>query len=234
MSNYTDLLRSLENQNWAKCAVAVSITSEGLRDLVKKEIEVFRDNILTNVRQPSAFTCNSCSTSDVLECPTNTVCKKYQGKCTFHTYPPSQCKNNICNKIRDEIIKEHLFGKPSWKNTDATKWCSDEWEIAKCYFPPNGYEDKHTAEETDFNGLISCIINCTLFKNHFRSLTLCPHLHCVCKSQQVKTSNCICESIIYKVGIFFKLFRLTKLLVMITFRCNKQMGLLSKTCNYHR
>jgi hypothetical protein len=31
--------------------------------------------------------------------------------------------------------------------------------VAKCFLPPDGYKDKASATETDFNGIISVILN---------------------------------------------------------------------------
>lgn len=192
MADYRDLLGSPEYQNWIKCALAVNITAEGLRDFVKREIRDFQNDTFRKVCKTSK--CNNCKTSDMLRCPTNTICRKYRGKCNFHINPPRQCPQKICNQIKDEMINQHRFGSPSWKNTDATKWCTDEWEIAKCYFPRDGYKDVHTAEETDFNGIIGCILNCKRFEKHFLSLAACSPRSCHCKFHQVITSVFDCNT----------------------------------------
>ncbi|XP_060583723.1 uncharacterized protein LOC132739908 [Ruditapes philippinarum] len=58
-----------------------------------------------------------------------------------------------------EHFNAHRYYGPSYKNSDATQWCSNFWEIAKCFMPPDGYKEKASATETDFNGIISVILN---------------------------------------------------------------------------
>ena len=53
----------------------------------------------------------------------------------------------------------NIHGRPSWSNTDATKWCESHWEIAKCFLYGGGYADKMSASETDCKGLLSIVTN---------------------------------------------------------------------------
>ena len=52
-----------------------------------------------------------------------------------------------------------------WTNTDATKWTSDYWELAKCYLP-YGYDATRNETEADLSGLLSLIINCKDVDNY--------------------------------------------------------------------
>lgn len=172
MVDYRDIFKEENNRNWAKCVLAVNITREGLIDFVNREIKTFQTDILNNVYQslPAVAvgtTCGKCTTPDVIPCPTRNVCA---GRlCKFHTFKRVPCQTGICTIMKKGIEAEHRFSFPSWKNTDARLWCSNAWEIAKCYLPPDGYSQVHTATETDFNGVLSVILNC----NRFAKLIAC-------------------------------------------------------------
>lgn len=166
MADYNDIFKTTENQKWAKYALAVHITREGLIDFVKFHINQLKNDLVAkNSRTSAVPTCNSCSTAGVVPCPSKGTCDVIRGKCKFHTSPPTNCPNGICNNIQRDIEKEHRFHGPSWKNTNTNAWCTNAWEIAKCFMPPDGYLQKKSAEETDFNGIISVILNCVRFDN---------------------------------------------------------------------
>ncbi|XP_052233311.1 uncharacterized protein LOC127846175 [Dreissena polymorpha] len=78
-------------------------------------------------------------------------------------HQPKPCPNSICDDIRDEIIKKHRYKRPSWKNTSAEQWTSNHWELAKCFMPPDGYAGVSNIQGTDFNGVISVMMNCSHF-----------------------------------------------------------------------
>jgi hypothetical protein len=154
--------------NWIKAALAVHFTKEEIEPVVQDEIEQFQrrclQDICTTNGLPAGSICTTCNTENVIVCPTDRICNAKRGKCKYHRnfatqYRPSGCPNNICHHMKSEIQKAHRFHGPSYKNTDATKWCNDTWEIAKCYLPPDGYTNASCAAETDFNGIISVIIN---------------------------------------------------------------------------
>lgn len=166
MADYSDILNNPDNQNWVKIALAVHITREGLLPVVKKTILQFQSSILKNIGRASAdlpATCNSCETYHLLSCPTTGACSRATGRCKYHSAPPRPCPEGICNKFKAEIEANHRFRTPSWKNTDAKAWCTDSWQIAKCYMSPDGYSNVQSAEETDFNGIVNVFINCKRF-----------------------------------------------------------------------
>ncbi|XP_052811570.1 uncharacterized protein LOC128239125 isoform X2 [Mya arenaria] len=117
--------------------------------------------------------CNSCRTTEIVPCnPRNKVCTS--SKCRFHMDPNTKqyiptrpCPNNICGTLRNSIEQKHRFGNPSWKNTDARKWCVNAWDIAKCFMPPDGYAEVDNETDTDLNGIISVYINCEEFQQYF-------------------------------------------------------------------
>ncbi|KAH3770465.1 hypothetical protein DPMN_171752, partial [Dreissena polymorpha] len=77
-------------------------------------------------------------------------------------------KSNTIKDIRAEITKKHRYTNGgSWKNSSDKLWSSNPWEVAKCYFPPKGYEGKNSAQETDFDGIISFMLNCLHFDSKF-------------------------------------------------------------------
>lgn len=164
MTDYRSFLATEHSQNWFKSAFAYKTAREGIVDFVENEIIKFHRDVLDSVllmnSLPAGSTCNSCTTQNVLPCPTKGICRT-DGRCLiFHTC----CTKNICDRIAREIISAHNFHQPSWKNTDASKWCSTPWEVAKCFCPPDGYTSKPSAKDTDFNGLVSVMLNCKCFK----------------------------------------------------------------------
>jgi hypothetical protein len=159
--------------NWIKAALAVFYTKEEIEPVVIDEVKDFQQNCLHTITSsnslPAGSTCSKCCTENLIVCPTNRICNVNRGKCYYHKkgatqYRPSGCLNKICHNLKTEIEKAHRYHGPSYKNTDATKWCSNAWEIAKCYLPPDGYKDVSNAADTDFNGIISVIINHKAFE----------------------------------------------------------------------
>ena len=154
--------------NWVEAAIAVHFTKKEIEPVVNDEIVRFQQkclqDILTNNSLPSGSTCSNCCTENVVKCPTNRICNANRGKCSYHRnvatkYRPSGCPNKICHNLKSKIDNVHRYYGPSYKNTDATQWCSNPWEIAKCFMPPDGYKDVTTAADTDFNGIISVVLN---------------------------------------------------------------------------
>ncbi|XP_052821010.1 uncharacterized protein LOC128246699 [Mya arenaria] len=171
MASYRDSLREEEFQNWIKAALALKITQEGLQIFVEEVLTCVHQDIYSNVRTskglPLGATCAHCFTENVLNCPTRGICTSKKN-CKFHNGPSKQyvpCPNGICEGVRDEIVQHHRFSGPSWKNTNADKWSTIPWEIAKCFFPPDGYKTVSSIKDSDFNGVISVMMNCEDFQN---------------------------------------------------------------------
>ena len=157
-----------KHTNWLQASLAVSITKEGIEPFVYNEIKEFQQKCLSDICYtnwiPSGTICTNCCTENVVKCPTNRICNVGRGTCRYHRgvakqYLPTGCTNKICHNLKNEIQNAHRFHGPSYKNTDATQWCTNAWEVAKCFMPPDGYKDVTTPAETDFNGIISVIIN---------------------------------------------------------------------------
>jgi hypothetical protein len=166
MASYSPKLLEKKYNNWVKAQLAVFITKDGLTPFVCNEIQQFQqkclDDICYNNGIFSGTICSGCSTENVVKCPTKGICIVGKGQCSFHknsNYILAGCPNMICHHFKSGIQKAHRYSGPSYKNTDATQWCSNSWEVAKCFMPPDGYKDKASATETDFNGIISVILN---------------------------------------------------------------------------
>lgn len=193
MADYRELFRTTESQNWFKCALALQITREGIVDFVENEIVQFHQDVIGNVQRalglPAGSTCSSCITQNVVPCPSKGLCKIGKaGKClNFHTRSPTGCTKKICDRIVKGVELEHKYAGPSWKNADAKKWCTSAWEFAKCFCPPDGYTKTSSAKDTDFNGLISIIQNCSRFKK-LLSPTSDMVLEKVCKNLSFRFS----------------------------------------------
>ncbi|XP_052759748.1 uncharacterized protein CXorf38 homolog [Mya arenaria] len=171
MASYRDSLREEEVQNWIKAALALNITKEGLQIFVEEVLTCVHQDIYNNVRTskglPGGATCVQCFTENVLKCSTPKICTSKKN-CKFHNGPSKQyvpCPNRICEGVRDEIVQHHRFSGPSWKNTNADKWSTIPWEIAKCFLPPDGYKTVSSIKDSDFNGVISVMMNCEDFQN---------------------------------------------------------------------
>ncbi|XP_060596599.1 uncharacterized protein LOC132750605 isoform X2 [Ruditapes philippinarum] len=155
MSDYRSKLDDTKFHNWIKTGLALLYTKEGLRDIVLEEIEKFKQrtfqDILARLNLPKDSSCIECSTGQLVrkECSESHECPQ----------------SGLCEKFRDEIRLAHKHNKPSWRNTDARKWCNDSWQIAKCFMPREGYKDKNSFMETDFNGIISVILNYKPFQD---------------------------------------------------------------------
>ncbi|XP_053390274.1 uncharacterized protein LOC128553181 [Mercenaria mercenaria] len=171
---YSSKLSGSKFKNWIKAGLGVLYTKEGIEPFVCDEIEQFQQKCLNDIcinnGLPAGTTCSGCCTENVIVCPTNRICNAKRGKCSFHRnsatqYLPSGCPNKICHNFKNEIQNAHRFCGPSYKNTDASQWCSNAWEVAKCFMPPDGYKDVTNAAKTDFNGINSVIINFKAFQS---------------------------------------------------------------------
>lgn len=203
MTEFLDIFKDFGHENWVKAALAVQITREALLNVVENRILKFQSSTLQNIRSASSrvpATCNSCETCQLLPCPTSGVCRNVRGKCKYHTTPPRPCSVGICDKLKAEIEANHCVGRPSWKDTDAKAWCTNHWQIAKCYMPSGGYCDVQTAEETDFNGIISVILNCRTFDylrhsasstDQFRKVIFLSAFLIVKLHSSSRSSNCL-------------------------------------------
>ncbi|XP_052244576.1 uncharacterized protein LOC127853827 [Dreissena polymorpha] len=139
MASLADVYKDKERTNWLKAWLAIDIAKSGLEHLADNEAQNFHRLIYSHV----GSSCTSCTTANVQQ-------KK-------------PCPRKICDQVCQKIIKEHRYNSLSWKNTSAQLWQTNYWEIAKCYFPPDGYAATSSIQDTDFNGVISFMLNCKRF-----------------------------------------------------------------------
>ncbi|KAH3770557.1 uncharacterized protein LOC127845918 [Dreissena polymorpha] len=174
-SRLSAVFTEAERTNWLKAWMAVDIAKSGLEQFVDNEAKTLHTNIYNTIWSSSqgAATCIGCHTANLLKCPTQGVCKKRgaHGICPSMHYnaakQPRPCPANVCTKVHDEIVNQHAYSNPSWTNTSAQQWAKHPWEIAKAYFPPDGYVGKTSVQDTDFNGIISFMMNCNQIHNKF-------------------------------------------------------------------
>ncbi|XP_052805216.1 uncharacterized protein LOC128234762 isoform X1 [Mya arenaria] len=190
MASYKDILKEKDNQNWLKGSLALRITKAGLRGLVEGESHRVQQNIHSSVlhaRHLAAGTsCSLCLTEHVLPCPTRGLCS-HPRNCKYHNTPfkiHRLCPSQICDDFRDGICAVHRYSGPSWKNTKANQWCTNHWQVAKCFMPPDGYHDVTSYDETDFNGIISVMINCTEFQRHM-SFPIGNHSNALTEAREI-------------------------------------------------
>ncbi|XP_052226469.1 uncharacterized protein LOC127841588 [Dreissena polymorpha] len=150
MASLADVFKEKERSNWLKAWLAIDIAKSGLEHLADNEAQTFHQHIysqVTSTLKSQSATCTSCNTTHLLR--------------------NQQCPNRICDKVCQEINKEHRYKKCSWNNTSAPLWQTHYWEIAKCYIQTDGYADKISIQDTDFNGVVSFMLNCTRFDSKF-------------------------------------------------------------------
>ncbi|KAH3710715.1 hypothetical protein DPMN_070208 [Dreissena polymorpha] len=166
MAANTNLFADKETNNWFKACIGLNVTKQGLTNFLCTELQKLHTVV--------GSSCGKCPIEQLIPCPTNPYCnKKKRTNCPFHkSQKPQLCPT--CDNVKQKIILQHRYGAPSWKNTHAEKWTSDYWEIGKCYLPTDGYSSISSVQESDFNGVISIILNCLHFQTCLSTLCLSP------------------------------------------------------------
>ncbi|KAH3811310.1 hypothetical protein DPMN_139720 [Dreissena polymorpha] len=169
MASLADVFTESERTNWLKAWLAIDIAKSGLDQFVENEAKILHDNIYNGILTSGAVACISCHTANLIKWPSSLICKKRGTVCiSMHDTAlkqPRPCPVNVCNKVLVEIAKQHKYSKPSWTNTLANHWATSPWQIAMAYLPPDGYTGKSSVQDTDFNGIISFMMNCKHFDN---------------------------------------------------------------------
>ncbi|KAH3799053.1 hypothetical protein DPMN_152656 [Dreissena polymorpha] len=166
MAAYTNLLGDKETINWFKACIGLNITKEGLTNFLCTELQKLHAVV--------GRSCGNCPIEKLIQCPTNPYCNKSKRNyCPFHkSQKPQPCA--ICDNVKHNIILQHRYGGPSWRNTCAEKWALNYWEIGKCYLPPDGYSSISSVQESDLNGVISIMLNCRHFQTCLSSSWVSP------------------------------------------------------------
>ncbi|WAR15828.1 hypothetical protein MAR_030422, partial [Mya arenaria] len=165
-----------DSQYWLKYLLAPTY---GLRNLAEHGSFETQRNILSSILadkgQSRVAICTMCMTANLFRCPTRGLCSHKQN-CKFHNTETKQyrpCPNRICEDFRDKICELHRYGRPSWKNTRAELWCTNHFEVAKC-FMAEGYEDVTSFKNLDLNGTLDLVVNCTEYESYFPLLLTYP------------------------------------------------------------
>ncbi|KAH3800413.1 uncharacterized protein LOC127837735 isoform X2 [Dreissena polymorpha] len=164
MASIAEVLSDQEKTNWLNACIALNILKSGLKDFVNQEMQRVKTHMFHSAHRklnlPDTEMCTMCNVACLVPCPTKGYCKRSGKRCTNGH---RRCPKNICNEISNLIIKELRHSKPSWANTEAEQWAFNQWQIAKCFLPPDGYTGVGSVEDTDFNGIISVMLNCKTF-----------------------------------------------------------------------
>ncbi|KAH3782859.1 hypothetical protein DPMN_160779 [Dreissena polymorpha] len=165
MAATTNIFTEKQTNNWFKACIALNVTKKGLTNFVVYELQ--------NVQNAVGTSCGQCSIENLIPCPTQGLCKKRKRHmCTFHNSQiPKSCKT--CDQVKQNIKDLHRFG-PSWRNTKVEQWATNPWAIGKCYLPPDGYSNVSSVQESDFNGVISIVLNCKHFETCLSPACLSP------------------------------------------------------------
>ncbi|KAH3831125.1 hypothetical protein DPMN_104387, partial [Dreissena polymorpha] len=166
MASNTNLFTDKETTNWFKAALALNVAKQGLTNFLDKQLQ--------NVHAVVGRGCGNCPIEKLISCPTKPYCKKAKRNyCSFHkSQKPQPC--STCDNVKQNIISQHRYSGPSWRNTRAENWAHDYWEIGKCFLPPDGYSSVCSVHESDFNGVISIFLNCLHFQTCLSSSCLSP------------------------------------------------------------
>lgn len=180
-NNTMQYLAKEETRNYIKTVFAIRTTKRGLSSFVSQAVTTFQQDTLRNIRRihnlrPDAV-CSSCPLPNLLPCPTKNLCNPK--RCRFHKSSVLvKCPTGVCNDFCKAILGNHYHSGPSWKNTHSEEWCSNAWEVAKCYCPPDGYNDKLTIDETDFNGVLSVMLNATCIRSRLNNISAFEQVRC--------------------------------------------------------
>ncbi|XP_001629583.2 uncharacterized protein LOC5509013 [Nematostella vectensis] len=128
-------------QNWLKVGLALGITCKGIRPYIDREIQKYHGFLLTKLAAAPA-------------CPCHPAVRGGHVK--------------TCLWAR-ELASHHLRGKPTWQQSDSTKWKDPNlgpWEVAKLYMPSLGGRVAACvdAATTDPTGLLNVLYWCDFFK----------------------------------------------------------------------
>ncbi|XP_045203876.2 uncharacterized protein LOC123556881 [Mercenaria mercenaria] len=171
-------ISQVENQryrNWVKSGLGLKYLKKGLEKFAEEVVKEQHTNILYNIKQFKQLPlvdCDKCNTTTIEpdhvrtksnHCPlgcNDCNCKHPRGK--------TPCPQYVCGAIYDQIITFHGSTPPCpyWRNTNSSLWCTNPWEMAKCFINSPGYENCTSAVDTDCAGLLHLIINNKAFHSH--------------------------------------------------------------------
>ncbi|XP_053402213.1 uncharacterized protein LOC123548696 [Mercenaria mercenaria] len=167
--NHQGELEKNKYRNWVRGGLAYKYLKEGLEGFADDVVDQEHTRILSAISQTPGLTCNQCCLRNlrpIHKCERDPVTggnKCYWGQSNCNCLYPKKrpCHFKVCDRILEDILKCHgsTPPTPNWKNTDTQKWCTDPWEIAKCFINAPGYSDKTKAADIDTPGLLHVFIN---------------------------------------------------------------------------
>jgi hypothetical protein len=153
MAGLSPTLAKEEFKNWVKGTLALLFTKDGLKDFVSTLVVQHHQRLLQLVPATNIQKTCTCTINSLPQCTTSNK----HGHVVAN--PRQLCARGVCNILMDCICKDHRYRGPSWRNTDPQKWSTDAVEIAKCFMAREGYSQKSSLNEIDFNGILSVVIN---------------------------------------------------------------------------
>ena len=139
------------NENWVKAALALKYTKEGLEDTVNNALFSLHKTLLSDISTQLGISEAKCT-----NCTTTQICVEKK-----------PCPNGICDKLRTKIISHHRRYEPNWRCTDATKWCTNHFEIAKCFLPAFICADTTSVKDINLWGLLLLAKYCRDIQSNF-------------------------------------------------------------------
>ncbi|XP_053381394.1 uncharacterized protein LOC123556425 [Mercenaria mercenaria] len=170
-------LENKKYRNWVRAGLGLKYVKEGLEPFCEHLVNQQHIAILDKVKRKHNLSAVSCGLCDV---PTlqpdhlqtkDRQCPLGQKYCNcLHSRGKTSCPNNVCGAIYDEIIQLHALTPPApyWNNTDAKRWCTEPWAIARCFVNAPGYDQKTRADEFDCQGLLHLLMNNIQFLQHIK------------------------------------------------------------------
>lgn len=163
-------------RNWVRAVLGLCFLQEGLRDFVDRIVKLQHLKTLQDVRKtlnnPTAQ-CTQCRLDNIYPAHAGSPCILKNGRhCNCRRRGNKHCP--FCSQFYDEVIRLHRYSDPCWE-TDASKWCTDHWQFAKCFLTTTSKLGDKNAVDTDVAGLLSIIINAKFFQKEISSAINAPY-----------------------------------------------------------
>ncbi|XP_060558009.1 uncharacterized protein LOC132718323 [Ruditapes philippinarum] len=167
MSHQSEI-EKIKYRNWVRGVLAYKYLKKGLEGFADDVVKQEHKRILSAIYQKSSTTCklrpkHECST----HCAGKNECLLSRIKCTCLYAKKEKCRFQVCEHIMNDILGSHgsTSPTPNWENTDIQKWCTEPWEVAKCFINAPGYFYK-TKADMDISGLLHVFINNASLHSH--------------------------------------------------------------------
>ncbi|XP_053383644.1 uncharacterized protein LOC123537265 isoform X2 [Mercenaria mercenaria] len=164
-------------RNWVRGGLAYLYLKAGIKGFADDVVQQQHKHILHTVNNTPGLSCNQCCVRDLQplhKCEKDpdsgrNRCPRRQNICNCLSTKTKPCPSRICDAIMEEILNNHgsTPPRPNWRNTDAQKWCSNPWEIAKCFIDLPGYSFQSKADDFDASALLQMFINNVSLTRHF-------------------------------------------------------------------